>query len=623
MFVVDTKLADHISDNPKLINKCNLDELKGTTLGVDLKYLIESISLNILDKKELGINFLNEGSTFDKVSELVMKFIKDLSSKHNIKVYVVLSGLRNFSQWERIKNMDKMHGDNKIDGSFIDELNTSRWTNFFIENQFYNYIVAPYSSLTQLVYMYSTSIINAIYGPTELFMFNRVNRIVVGLTLSSKPTFEFVDKFELFENLGIKHQLEFTEINLITKNAFQPVQFNITNINNEKFKNIVEINKKTPIRLSFMNEKQQDLLDKAIMTLFASPILSTNGQVSAYNLLELAAENDSEEKNSAVIDDEEDELDDDEKFKYLTIHSKASLKVIDPPADSFEFLGKKLPNEIYFYQSLGFVDHLKSVLESICYGSLLDSSDYTSQGSDMLNLVKDIKLKELKLIVNCMPKYFHKQTIKYQNINNPDGSVFHLEGLSASNLKSYKRLSILLDNNKNLTDFIKQNDFKDSSFKKLSFHATIKDSESLVMTVFWRVLINIFGFGKDIETNDTESTISFKNSKVVELFEIIKNNDALFANDKDVILFILLNLTKEKLSSKDDISYETINKFMNIFKEAYETVLVWSLLTGDFDRIAFETTEEWKKSLIKLLPLNDVLVVDEKCFNLKTYIDLL
>ncbi|CAI8491679.1 unnamed protein product [Hanseniaspora opuntiae] len=319
MFVVDTKLADHISDNPKLINKCNLDELKGTTLGVDLKYLIENISLNIVDKKELGINFLNEGSTFDKVSELVMKFIKDLSSKHNIKVYVVLSGLRNFSQWERIKNMDKMHGDNKIDGSFIDELNTSRWTNFFIENQFYNYIVAPYSSLTQLVYM-----------------------IVVGLTLSSKPTFEFVDKFELFENLGIKHQLEFTEINLITKNALQPVQFNITNINNEKFKNIVDINKKTPIRLSFMNEKQQDLLDKAIMTLFASPILSTNGQVSAYNLLELSAENDSEEKNSAVIDDEEDELDDDEKFKYLTIHSKASLKVIDPPADSFEFLGKKI-----------------------------------------------------------------------------------------------------------------------------------------------------------------------------------------------------------------------------------------------------------------------------------------
>ncbi|CAI8491701.1 unnamed protein product [Hanseniaspora opuntiae] len=597
MFVVDTKLADHISDNPKLINKCNLDELKGTTLGVDLKYLIESISLNILDKKELGINFLNEGSTFDKVSELVMKFIKDLSSKHNIKVYVVLSGLRNFSQWERIKNMDKMHGDNKIDGSFIDELNTSRWTNFFIENQFYNYIVAPYSSLTQLVYMYSTSIINAIYGPTELFMFNRVNRIVVGLTLSSKPTFEFVDKFELFENLGIKHQLEFTEISLITKNALQPVHF--------------------------MNEKQQDLLDKAIMTLFASPILSTNGQVSAYNLLELAAENDSEEKNSAVIDDEEDELDDDEKFKYLTIYSKASLKVIDPPADSFEFLGKKLPNEIYFYQSLGFVDHLKSILESICYGSLIDGSDYTSQGSDMLNLVKDIKLKELKLIVNCMPKYFHKQTIKYQNINNPDGSVFHLEGLSASDLKSYKRLSILLDNNKNLTDFIKQNDFKDSSFKKLSFHATINDSESLVMTVFWRVLINIFGFGKDIETNDTESTISFKNSKVVELFEIIKNNNALFTNDKDVILFILLNLIKPKLSSKDDISYETINKFMNIFKEAYETVLVWSLLTGDFDRIAFETTEEWKKSLIKLLPLNDVLVVDEKCFNLKTYIDLL
>ncbi|KAL6931044.1 uncharacterized protein HGUI_02360 [Hanseniaspora guilliermondii] len=623
MFVVDTKLADHIAENSKLINKCNLDELKGITLGVDLKYLIENISLNILDNKESCINFFNDVSTFDKVSELVMKFIRDLLSKYKIKVYVILSGLRNFSQWERIKNMDKMHGDNKIDGNFIDELNTSRWTKFFIENQFYDYLVAPYSSLTQLVYMFSTSIINAIYGPTELFMFNRVNRIVVGITLSSNSTFDFVDKFELFENLGIKNQLEFTEINLITKNFLQPVQFNITNINNEKFKNIVDINKKTPIRLSFMNEKQQDLLDKAIMTLFASPILSTNGQVTTYNLLDLAAENDSEEKSSAVIDDDEEELDDDEKFKYLTNYSKTPLKVIDPPTDSFEFLGKKIPNEIFFYQSLGLAEHLKSLLESICYGSLIDSCNYTLQGSDMVKLVKDIKLKELKLLVNCMPKYFHKQTINYENINNPDGFVFHLEGLTASDLKSYKRLSIVLDSEKKLTDFIKQNDFNESSFKKLSFHETIKDSDSLMMTVFLRVLVNIFDFGKDIETHDVENTISFKNSKAVQVFEIIKNNKDLFNDDKDIVLFIIINLIKEKVSSNNDINYETVNKFMNIFKEAYETVLIWSLLTGDFDRMAFETTEEWKKSLIKLLPLSDVLVVDEKCFKLKTYIDLL
>ena len=49
MIVVDTKLANYLAENPKLINKSSIDELKGITLGVDLKYLIEHISLNVLD----------------------------------------------------------------------------------------------------------------------------------------------------------------------------------------------------------------------------------------------------------------------------------------------------------------------------------------------------------------------------------------------------------------------------------------------------------------------------------------------------------------------------------------------------------------------------------------------
>lgn len=103
MIVVDTKLANYLAENPKLINKSSIDELKGITLGVDLKYLIEHLSLNVLDRKDRLINFLNDSDLFDKLSGLVLKFIKDLKVKYNINVFLVLSGLRNFSQWERIK----------------------------------------------------------------------------------------------------------------------------------------------------------------------------------------------------------------------------------------------------------------------------------------------------------------------------------------------------------------------------------------------------------------------------------------------------------------------------------------------------------------------------------------
>ena len=553
-----------------------------------------------------------------------MKFIKDLKVKYNINVFVVLSGLRNFSQWERIKNMDKTHGDNKFNGSFVDKLNKSQWINFFIKNDFFNYLVAPYTSLTQLVYMYSTGVINAIFGPTDLLMFNRINRIIVDISSTDLSTFGHLDKFELFKILGIKQQLEFTELNLILKNSLQPVQFNITNINNEKFKKIVEINKKTPLKISFLNEKQQDLLEKAIMTLYAAPILTLSGQVNTYNLLAIPAESDNDEKNSAIIDDEEDEdLEDDEKFKYLTIYSKTPLKVIDPPSDSFEFLGKKIPNEIYFYQSLGLIDHLESILESICYGSVIDSTDVKTNETVLTKLIKDIKLKELKLIVNCMPKYFHKQNILYQNINKTEIFTFNLESLPASELKKYKRISFTLSENNNLKQFIEKNDFINTNFKKLSFHEAINDAESLIMTVFWRVLSNIFDFGSDIKTDDTENTISFKESKLIKTFEKIQNNIELFRTEQDIILFIIMNLIKQHLSATNEINFETINQFTNIFKESFETVLIWTLLTGDFDRTIFESTDDWKKSLVQILPLSDLLILDEKRIHLDSYITLL
>ncbi|KAF0267425.1 hypothetical protein FOG48_03431 [Hanseniaspora uvarum] len=624
MIVVDTKLANYLAENPKLINKSSIDELKGITLGVDLKYLIEHISLNVLDRKDRLINFLNDSDLFDKLSGLVLKFIKDLKVKYNINVFVVLSGLRNFSQWERIKNMDKTHGDNKFNGSFVDKLNKSQWINFFIKNDFFNYLVAPYTSLTQLVYMYSTGVINAIFGPTDLLMFNRINRIIVDISSTDLSTFGHLDKFELFKILGIKQQLEFTELNLILKNSLQPVQFNITNINNEKFKKIVEINKKTPLKISFLNEKQQDLLEKAIMTLYAAPILTLSGQVNTYNLLAIPAESDNDEKNSAIIDDEEDEdLEDDEKFKYLTIYSKTPLKVIDPPSDSFEFLGKKIPNEIYFYQSLGLIDHLESILESICYGSVIDSTDVKTNETVLTKLIKDIKLKELKLIVNCMPKYFHKQNILYQNINKTEIFTFNLESLPASELKKYKRISFTLSENNNLKQFIEKNDFINTNFKKLSFHEAINDAESLIMTVFWRVLSNIFDFGSDIKTDDTENTISFKESKLIKTFEKIQNNIELFRTEQDIILFIIMNLIKQHLSATNEINFETINQFTNIFKESFETVLIWTLLTGDFDRTIFESTDDWKKSLVQILPLSDLLILDEKRIHLDSYITLL
>jgi len=82
-------------------------------------------------------------------------------------------------------------------------------------------------------------------------------------------------------------------------------------------------------------------------------------------------------------------------------------------------------------------------------------------------------------------------------------------------------------------------------------------------------------------------------------------------------------LIKQHLSATNEINFEIINQFTNIFKESFETVLIWTLLTGDFDRTIFESTDDWKKSLVQILPLSDLLILDEKRIHLDSYITLL
>jgi len=84
-----------------------------------------------------------------------------------------------------------------------------------------------------------------------------------------------------------------------------------------------------------------------------------------------------------------------------------------------------------------------------------------------------------------------------------------------------------------------------------------------------------------------------------------------------------MNLIKQHLSATNEINFEIINQFTNIFKESFETVLIWTLLTGDFDRTIFESTDDWKKSLVQILPLSDLLILDEKRIHLDSYITLL
>ena len=174
MAIINTKLSKHIADTKGLLQEADFSQLEGLTLGIDLQYLIEFLYKSSKFNSNSNHNqliFHLSNNEFDIISELLLDFVKKISD-FKIKPYFVLPGLRNYAQFERILSLDASHGDNKFNGNFIDKLNISKWVNFFNKNGISDFIVAPYSSLTQLTYLFSEHFIDAIFGPSELLMFN-------------------------------------------------------------------------------------------------------------------------------------------------------------------------------------------------------------------------------------------------------------------------------------------------------------------------------------------------------------------------------------------------------------------------------------------------------------------
>lgn len=625
MTIIDTQLSKHIRDDG-LLQESDLLQLEGTTLGIDLHYLIE-----LLQKSSKSNSTHNQGQPavqqspkkeFAVISGLVLDFIKGLS-EYNIKPFFVLSGLRNYNQFQRMLTLDESRGHNKSNGNYIDKLNISKWVQIFNSNGLLNFVVAPFSSLTQLTYLFGEGFVDAILGPTELMMFNKINRVIVDVFFSeikssTQSFFEFVDKFDVFDSINIKNQLEFTELMMILKNNYQPVSFVVPNIMGKSLKNIVDINQKNPLKLAYLDLTQQESLDKAIMSLFSAPVFKLNGYIGLYCFLELetSSSTDKSEQDSAISDDDDD--DENEYLKYVTEFNKQKLSPINPPSDSYEFLGKRLPDEIVFYQSLGMFEELNKVLESIVYGTYLDFSDFEDSALDRSLYEKfqtfafESKQQATKLVVNCMTRYFHKQNIIYKNLNSPINLKFHLNTMQPREMKAFKRISFKVDKKEifSLADYFKF-DFSSQVFTKLSVGESFEDVESLILSVFWRVLVNCFNIACDVETDDATNTLTLMNSKDLPFIEKLVSNLNSCKNEEELETFIVILLIIEVSRAKDTadlsfINYKLIYQFKLLLKELFEAVLVWSLLTGDFDRLKFTSVAQWQTEFVSKLPFQHI-----------------
>ncbi|CAE6428062.1 unnamed protein product [Rhizoctonia solani] len=85
------------------------------------------------------------------------------------------------------------------------------------------FIIAPYSSLAQLVYLqrHPKSYVHALYGPSELLLYPGVEKVILSLDLSAQSNFTFVTKSKMLADLQLNEE-QFLDLGLLCGSEYSP-----------------------------------------------------------------------------------------------------------------------------------------------------------------------------------------------------------------------------------------------------------------------------------------------------------------------------------------------------------------------------------------------------------------
>lgn len=339
--------------------------------------LFDSISADLTVFKEYDITpvFVLGGSGVDRRSS-----VRSTAERHRARAWTA------YTQSVARQNEGPLLptcGDNfrEYNQGFQTEALLSDLIAFFIEHGS-EYLRAPFLSWAQLGYLYEQGYIHAIYGPTETFLLSNVDKFVLAMDFGNRD-FKFVDKSRVLGELGI-NQTQLVDIAVAVGCDLQPqtldvfsacapheyfdVGISITNGNGSLYGSVAQL-----------PEPQLDAFQKGVMALQFMPVLKTNGRVEIWNFDERA-------QNQQ-----------------------------QPPQDLHEMFSLRLPQEFYFYQSIGLVHN--KMLSSIANEAYVEKTPLDGlslkEYKDLVAAMLPIKAKEVNLLTKNMNRYFQFKTVKY------------------------------------------------------------------------------------------------------------------------------------------------------------------------------------------------------------------
>ncbi|VVT45462.1 uncharacterized protein SAPINGB_P000758 [Magnusiomyces paraingens] len=297
--------------------------------------------------------------------------------------------------------------------------------NFFNQREpSVEFVVAPYTASAQLIYFQSEGYIDAIYGSYDVMLYAQTDRLITNIDSRGNGghgNFSWISKRMFIYDLGISHE-QFVEACIISGSVgFAPYS-----------------------NLLYPPISQQLLSSVPGGPAAASAAIASAGSAVAAGLyaasapFKLALDYVSTGPISifptiAAYSDQQEAALSANKEKYVIKFQKAYATIlyqpvlkengkVEPipsedewPSDIHEFVGQRLPDEIYFYLSKGLVG--PEILNALTSGYLfepapLDGGRQLSYRKFVTNIHNEVQSKSINFLAQILHRYFQHRPIK-------------------------------------------------------------------------------------------------------------------------------------------------------------------------------------------------------------------
>lgn len=393
----------------RILRTMSLSSLKGCTLGIDVNHYINSLltaqseplvqaiggfPLAVLDQidhdtvalKALGITPL---FVFDGLPLAISSVDKPFTGASQ-SASSALAAQNRAQAWDEY---DKGNGERAVRqfdevGTFDlrQQQGTPVLIKYFIEKEL-NFVIAPYTSSAQLVYLQTEGFIDTIYGSIDVLMYQAVEKVIVHVDFTKASLFTWVLKSQLLYGMGVSHE-QFVEACILVGCQVNPMVFPI--IQQQLMGGQAAPSTAIKIALSIIMNSPSTYAAIASFAEHSSPSYVERFQ-KAYAAIQF----------QPVVKESG-------KVEPVTAEE-------DTPGNIHEFIGQRLPDEIYFYLQRGLVSaELLNVLTSGLFVEVapLDGGANLQYRRFVQHLHANLYPKCLSLLSQTLHRYYQHKPIK-------------------------------------------------------------------------------------------------------------------------------------------------------------------------------------------------------------------